>query len=63
MNLDCKVESARLSVKERGEWLHYVEDQVEYIENQSRRNNIKIMGTEEDKKMEKILGRHGKDSI
>ena len=53
MNLDSKVESAKLSVKEHGEWLDYVEDQVEYIENQSRRNNIKIMGIEEDKKMEK----------
>ena len=53
MNLDCKVESAKLSVKEHGEWLDYVEDQVEYIKNQSKRNTIKIMGIEEDKKMEK----------
>ena len=44
MNLDGKIESAKLSVKEHGEWLDYVEDQVEYIENQSQRNNIKIMG-------------------
>ena len=52
MNLDCKVESAKLSFKEHGEWLDYVEDQVEYIENQSRRSNIKIIRIEEDKKME-----------
>ena len=53
MNLDGKVECAKLSVKEHREWLDYVEDQVEYIENQSRRNNIKIMGIDENKKMEK----------
>ena len=53
MNLDCKVESAKLSVKEHGECLDCVEDQVEYIDNQSRRNNIRIMGIGEDKKMEK----------
>ena len=53
MNLDGKVESAKLSVKEHRKWLDYVEDQVEYIENQSRRNNIKIMGIDEDKRMEK----------
>ena len=53
MNLDYKVESAKLSVKEHRKWLDYVDDQVEYIENQSRRNNIKIMRIEEDKKMEK----------
>ena len=53
MNLDCKVESAKRSVKEHGERLDYVEDQVEYIENQSGSNNIKIMGIEDNKKMEK----------
>ena len=52
MNHDCKVGIAKLSVKEQGEWLDYVEEQVEYIGNQSRRHNIKIMEIEEDKEME-----------
>ena len=33
-----------------------VESQLEYIENQIRRNNIKILGIEEDENVEKTLG-------
>ena len=50
--LESKVDLVKIKADDQEGFLGYVEDQMEYIENQSRRNNIKILGLPEDKEKE-----------
>ena len=38
-----------MKARDQEGFMDYVEDQMEYMENQSRRNNVKILGLREDK--------------
>ena len=51
-NLESKVEQVRMKAQDQEGFMDYVEDQMEYMENQSRRNNVKILGLREDKEKE-----------
>ena len=51
-NLEIKVEQVRMKARDQEGFMDYVEDQMEYMENQSRRNNVKILGLREDKEKE-----------
>ena len=51
-NLESKVEQVRMKARDQEGFMDYVEDQMEYMENQSRRNNVKILGLREDKEKE-----------
>ena len=51
-NLESKVEQVRMKARDQEGFMDYVEDQMEYVENQSRRNNVKILGLREDKEKE-----------
>ena len=48
MDIESKIEGLALRVDEQDGYIEGVEDQVEYIENQSRRNNVKILGISEE---------------
>ena len=50
-NLESKVEQVRMKARDQEGFMDYV-DQMEYMENQSRRNNVKILGLREDKEKE-----------
>ena len=43
-----KLKGLKLRTNETDEYNEGIEDQLEYLENQSRRNNVKIMGIDED---------------
>ena len=43
-----KLDGLKRRTKETDEYIEGIEDQLEYLENQSRRNNVKIMGVDED---------------
>ena len=45
---ESKLEGLKLRTNETDEYIEGIEDQLEYFENQSRRNNVKIMGTDKD---------------
>ena len=51
-NLESKVEQIRMKAQDQEGFMDYVEDQMEHIENQSRRNNVKTLGLREDKEKE-----------
>ena len=51
-NLESKVEQVRMKARVQEGFMDYVEDQMEYMENQSRRNNVNILGLREDKEKE-----------
>ena len=48
MDIESKIEGLALRADEQDGYIEGVEDQVEYIENQSRRNNVKILGISEE---------------
>ena len=39
-----------MKARDQERFMDYVEDQMEYMENQSRRNNVKILGLKKIKK-------------
>ena len=43
-----KLDGLKRRTNETDEYIEGTEDQLEYLENQSRRNNVKIMGVDED---------------
>ena len=48
MDIESKIEGLAMRAEEQDGYIAGVEDQVEYIENQSRRNNVKILEISED---------------
>ena len=64
MDMETRLEGLKVRLDDQIDTIEKVEDDVEYIENQSRRNNIKILGVEENNTTEnqsrrnniKILG-------
>ena len=48
ISLERKVEQVRMKAQDQEGFMDYVEDQMEYMENHSRRNNVKILGLKED---------------
>ena len=53
MDMKTKLEGLKVRLDDQIDTIEKVEDDVEYIENQSRRNNIKILGVEENNTTEK----------
>ena len=51
-NLESKVEQVRMKARDQEGFMDSVGDQVGYMKNQSRRNNVKILGLREDKEKE-----------
>ena len=43
-----KLDGLKCRTNKTDEYIEGIEDQLEYLENQSRRNNVKIMGVDED---------------
>ena len=43
-NHENRLDSLKLRTNETDEYIEVIEDQLGYLENQSRRNNVKIMG-------------------
>ena len=52
-DMETRLEGLKVRLDDQIDTIEKVEDDVEYIENQSRRNNIKILGVEEDNTTEK----------
>ena len=50
--LEKKTSANEQSVSQSFDYNESTEDNVEYMENQSRRNNVKILGMEEDQDRE-----------
>ena len=53
MDIETRLEGLKVRIDDQMDTIEKVEDDVEYIENQSRRNNIKILGVEENNTTEK----------
>ena len=53
IDIETRLEGLKVRIDDQMDTIEKVEDNVEYIENQSRRNNIKILGVEENDTTEK----------